>query len=285
MRSSYFFIVGAPKCGTTSLAAWLRLHPRTFMTDPKEPHYFNNDMANRLVKDRDTYIRLFSSASEQHLALGEASTWYFYSKKAVPAIEKELPGSRYIVMLRHPVEMVQSLYAHNVLHCHENARTLEEAWNLQHLRSRGQRIPRLCREPDFLQYREACALGSQLERLYRTAEKKRVLTLWLDDIKVNPRNEYLRVLDFLGVPDDGRTTFPVANERRQMRSRLIQQAFFAGSRVKKLLGIKRRFGLVKLNERPAERVSVCDRLLREIRTEMHPELQKLEILLGRSLSR
>ncbi|MDD9875087.1 MAG: sulfotransferase, partial [Gammaproteobacteria bacterium] len=35
-----FFIIGAPKCGTTSLDAWLKSHPRIF-TAVKEPNYFN----------------------------------------------------------------------------------------------------------------------------------------------------------------------------------------------------------------------------------------------------
>lgn len=38
-----FFIVGAPKCGTTSLAHWLAGHPQVFMSPVKEPHFFNTD--------------------------------------------------------------------------------------------------------------------------------------------------------------------------------------------------------------------------------------------------
>jgi len=39
------FILGAPKCGSTSLAAWLSQHPDAFVSDPKEPRYFNSDWA------------------------------------------------------------------------------------------------------------------------------------------------------------------------------------------------------------------------------------------------
>ena len=39
-----FFIIGAPKCGTTSLAAWLAEHPAIYMSQIKEPHYFSSDL-------------------------------------------------------------------------------------------------------------------------------------------------------------------------------------------------------------------------------------------------
>ena len=58
MRSPDFFIVGGPKCGTTSLAAWLGEHPKVFMSSYKEPHYFNTD-DKRVVDTLDYYRSLF----------------------------------------------------------------------------------------------------------------------------------------------------------------------------------------------------------------------------------
>ena len=46
MRKTDFFIVGAPKCGTTALAWYLRDRPDVFMLKPKEPHYFADDLPN-----------------------------------------------------------------------------------------------------------------------------------------------------------------------------------------------------------------------------------------------
>ena len=39
-----FFIIGAPKCGTTALATYLAEHPNIQLSDPKEPHYFCKDL-------------------------------------------------------------------------------------------------------------------------------------------------------------------------------------------------------------------------------------------------
>lgn len=41
-----FFIVGAPKCGTTAWATYLSNHPDIFVPKAKEPHFFTTDHAN-----------------------------------------------------------------------------------------------------------------------------------------------------------------------------------------------------------------------------------------------
>ena len=64
-----FFIIGAPKCGTTSLADWLRDHNNIFMSDPKEPHFFNTDSNHHSVFSLNQYQSLFDSVTEKHKAL------------------------------------------------------------------------------------------------------------------------------------------------------------------------------------------------------------------------
>ena len=44
MNKPDFFIVGALKCGTTSLYEYLRQHPEVFMSRIKEPHFFGRDL-------------------------------------------------------------------------------------------------------------------------------------------------------------------------------------------------------------------------------------------------
>ena len=42
-RYPNLYIIGAPKCGTTSIANWLNCHSECFLPEVKEPHYFNSD--------------------------------------------------------------------------------------------------------------------------------------------------------------------------------------------------------------------------------------------------
>ena len=245
-----FFIIGAPKCGTTSLARWLSAHPEVFMSPVKEPHYYSTDLANRSIKSRRQYERLFLNATDDHRVVGEASTWYLYSRDAVPAIEREFPDALYIVMTRDPLAMAHSLYHHNLRVLHEDQPSFENAWRLQDERARGQFIPLACTEPAFLQYRDACALGTLLQRLLDQVPSERVLHVSLESMQADTRAEYLRVLDFLQVGDDHRTEFPVANEARGHRSRVFQHLLRLGSKARLALGIRRGSGMGRLNDRP-----------------------------------
>ncbi len=52
-----FFIIGAPKCGTTSLVEYLSSHPDVGFSHIKEPHYFSEDFPGyREVKDYESFI-------------------------------------------------------------------------------------------------------------------------------------------------------------------------------------------------------------------------------------
>ena len=104
-RRPNFFIVGAPKCGTTAMTTYLRDHPQIFMPLQKEPHYFAEDYPIfREVWTEKQYLHLFRSADSSHLAVGEASVWYLYSDHALPRIKAFAPDARIIVQVRNPVD-------------------------------------------------------------------------------------------------------------------------------------------------------------------------------------
>ena len=57
MRTPNFFLVGAPKSGTTALYRYLRAHPEVWMPQIKEPHYFAPDLvSSKFIGDRDEYL-------------------------------------------------------------------------------------------------------------------------------------------------------------------------------------------------------------------------------------
>lgn len=271
-----FFILGAPKCGTTALAKWLEGHPQVFMSAIKEPHFHSTDLSNRTITDRRQYERLFRSAGPQHKAVGEASTWYLVSQEAVPNIEEFCPGARYIVMTRDPVEMAYSLYQHNYRVLYEDQSTFEEAWYLQGRRARGDCIPKTCKEPFFLQYQAACSLGSLLERLYDSVDSDRVLHISMQALRYDPGSEYRRVQKFLGVQDENRVKFYSVNVGRTHKSRMLQRALRFGGRVRKSLGIQRGLGLMKLNEREVTKQKLSEEFRRELDSVFARERLKLQ---------
>ena len=256
MALTRLFIVGAPKCGTTSLARWLAAHPEIHMSSIKEPHYYNVDMAYRNIASKEEYGMLFSDAPRGTKVLAEASTWYLYSDAAVPNILSDHPTAKLIVMTRNPVQMAISLYYHNRFKGHEPLDTIEAAWAAQERRALGEDLPRNCREPAFLQYRAACTLGDLVERLRNRVSEDQLLVLSLDSLRADTRARYQEVLDFIGVEDDGRVEFPVYNEASQQRSKLLSQIIQLGVKVKQRCGIKASTGLANIN-----RVRMPDKII------------------------
>ena len=93
-----FFIIGAPKCGTTSLWTWLVSHPNIFLPLEKEPHYFNTDDARRgVLTSLEQFEALFRDVRDEHIAICEASVWYLSSRTAVRNILQYQPNARLIV--------------------------------------------------------------------------------------------------------------------------------------------------------------------------------------------
>ena len=78
-KNPNFFIVGAPKCGTTTLFSWLSEHPNVFMSRVKEPNHFNKDFNFPKYRDKNDYLKLFKDANYQHVCIGEASPYYLFS--------------------------------------------------------------------------------------------------------------------------------------------------------------------------------------------------------------
>ncbi|WP_040414858.1 sulfotransferase [Desulfococcus multivorans] len=68
-----FFIIGAPRCGTTSLSRYLSKHPDICFSRPKEPHYFST-VSQPLTTShlqRHYLERFFSHHHAGNAAVGE----------------------------------------------------------------------------------------------------------------------------------------------------------------------------------------------------------------------
>jgi hypothetical protein len=246
MKRPNFFIIGAPKCGTTSLSFWLSCHPNIFIPSIKEPHYFNFDFGPRYIKKKVDYLKLYDEANDSHSAIGEATTRYLFSRAAVPEILKFADQPRFIVMLRNPIEMAHSLHDEEVYSGYENVKDFKMAWDLQKNRRNGNNVPLLCPDQAILQYGDICKVGAQLKRLLIKVKRNRVLFLTLDDLKSNPKGIYTEVLKFLKVKDDDRSLFPVKNIARSHSNTFLKYLSIGLVRMKTLCNIKHNFGVQTL---------------------------------------
>jgi hypothetical protein len=284
-----FFIIGAPKCGTTSIVSWLEKNPEIFISKPKEPNFFNTDH-NDICRPTtlNEYEKLFIKVSSSHKAVGEASTAYLRSKVAVPGILKYVPYARFIICLRNPIEMAPSCHSQLVKTGFENEVSFKRAWALQDTRLKGKALPKLCQEPMFLIYRNTCNLGKQLKKVLQWVSLDDILFVLLEDLRIDPRREYLRILDFLGISDDGRLEFTSENVRSKPYSFLLSKMVRIASHLKFSMNIKKSTGigatLQKWNNRNCSREQHSKELINELQKYFTDDIKYLSEILNRDLT-
>lgn len=304
MKKPNFFLIGAPKCGTTALYYYLKDHREIYFSDPKEPHYFDTDFSEafrkpftgKIFKDDVEYTTLFRNAQHWHKAIGEGSVWYLCSSEAAQKIQKYNPDSKIIVMLRNPVQMAPSLHAEELFSTNENIKDFKTAWHLQDARQRGCSIPKKCSDQKLVQYRNACMLGSQMKRLFTVFPREQIMPIIFDDFVSDVRKVYEDVLSFLGVSFDNRTYFPVINERKDHLFKFLNYLLLNNSTpyflidfsrtMKRILGIKS-FYVRPMLKKFNTIVKDKDKLDLEFRMELlesfSDDIGILEEILGRNL--
>ena len=278
MRKPNFFIIGFPKCGTTTLHAWLDAIPEVFMSQPKEPYYWNrNDRVN--INSLSDYERLFEDANPNHQAIGEASVNIIYSKKAINKILKYNQKSRFIVLIRDPVELVFSLFAQRRLAGLEPIESIDDA---------------LQKSADVngwlyfgtIDYLTFASQGYHLGIVLKLLDTKNIMIVYLNDLQENPEKTMASVLNFLNVESSGGSEYPVLNQARSVRSfRLRRAERWVYGRLERTVGVPDwlRKAAHALNRKPG-RPPASPATRAWLRERLADDVVQLETLTGRDLT-
>lgn len=120
-----FFLIGAPKAGTTAVHAALATHPQLSMSRVKEPKFFLGDgtgppprptgpgdahSAQETVWRREDYEALW--ADRPGALRGESTPFYLSDPAALDRMAAAVPDARLVAVLRHPVDRAYSNWAH-----------------------------------------------------------------------------------------------------------------------------------------------------------------------------
>ena len=207
-----FLIVGAERCGTTSMFHVLKQHPAVSGTalHKQEVHFFDVAYGRGL----GWYQSQFPLRASARLAVRgtgvtpvafEASPYYMFHPLAPERIHRDLPGVRLLVLLRDPVERAYSAHANHVGHGLETE-SFERALELEDSRLAGE-AERIVADPEYNSYshrhhsyRVRGHYIDQLEHLEAIFGRERILVIDSDDFFADPRPAYDEVLEFLGLP-------------------------------------------------------------------------------------
>jgi len=189
-----FFIVGAPKAGTTSLFRYLGQHPDIFTPAIKEPHYFCPELARELqierIADQSKYLSLFAAAGNTQLA-GEASTSYLRASEAPQRIRQQVPEARIIILLREPGERA---FSHYLMRWRAGGFRLSFAEGLARYRQ-DEHECRLFRQLVI----EPGMYSAQIARYLDVFGHDRVKILLAEELLAEPAKTVEQTLTFLGI--------------------------------------------------------------------------------------
>ncbi|HUT53984.1 MAG TPA: sulfotransferase [bacterium] len=287
-----FFIVGAPRCGTTSLNAWLGRHPEIYIPPVKEMHFFGADLksASAYHQDREKYLEQFRAAAGQKRC-GEASVWYLYSESAPREMLEFNPASRAIIMLRNPVDMIFSLHAKLLLIGDETIRDFRAALGAEQERKRPRLRPDGTTPVAPVFYRETVKFTRHVKRWQDVLGQDRVHIIIYDDLARDPALTYKNVLRFLEVRDDFAPELKAVNVRKRPRSlslhRFLQSPPPLAWKLRRLLvpkGWHPGRTAMRLNTPSETRPEIEEDLLRSLQREFLPEVEELSALLDRDLT-
>lgn len=205
-----FIVVGAQRCGTTSLYNYLVDHPNVAPAFMKETHFFDNHFRKGLAWYRAFFpLRAYKAYTErvhrQRLAVGEASPYYLFHPHVPRRVHATLPGVRLIVLLRNPVDRAYSHYHHEVSTGFESA-SFEGALDREEVRLPGE-TDRLLRDETYCSFDHFhysyLARGiyvDQLERWVELFDRDQMLVIRTEDFYADPEATVMRVQGFLELP-------------------------------------------------------------------------------------
>jgi len=294
-----FFIVGAPKCGTTSLDNYLSQHPGIFVAR-KEMHFFGQDLSfgpQFYRRDAEAYLAEFNDWGDQMCA-GECSVWYLLSRQAAAEIKAFNPEARIIIMLREPVSMLNSLFHQFRCDGNENLPTLEAALAAENDRRAGRRLSRQTYLRQALDYRATARCADQVQRYFDVFGRNRVHVIIYDDLVADTNRTYQTTLDFLNVPPAPiPINFATLNGNQTVKSTAFR-AFLQDPLVRgTAISLRKRvptpvFELIRhvglrlsnMNGKEAKRSKMAPDLECQLRQEFAPEVERLGELLNRDLT-
>jgi hypothetical protein len=288
MKHPEFIIIGAAKCGTTSLFDQLSRHPEAFSPNVKEPGFFIEKNHLSSIRTEQEYIDLFAGA-EKFKTSGEATVLYMAEPNSPELIRKYLGDNvRIIVILRNPIDMAYSLWKHRRREVKEELGFFEaiEKW------------PTRASDAEFNKsnvaidwdYIGRARFYEQLQR-FRTFKNMKILIF--EDYVHNSKEQFSDLCRFLGISDHHNIDFQSANTSFSPRFKGLQRMLTHQSgfkeTLKKIIPVKRLVPLKSyvesLNKSDDDTPPLSIEERQKVKALLEDDVRKLEGLLNRDLGK
>lgn len=314
-----FLIIGAMKCGTTSLHNYLSCHPQIFMSPMKEPKFFvyencpqpkycgldKDHPAYRGAVDRRRgkkypfaitqladYEDLFSKAQPGN-AIGESSPLYLYHPRAAERIQHHVPHARLIAVLRNPVDRAYSQFKYHRKRGMEPIDEFAKALEMEPVRIQRDWYPAWF-------YKQRGFYYQQLKRYYGRFDRNQIRIYLYNNFCSDPEGMLKDIFRFLGVdetfiPDLSRRfnagEGPMYRPKVEAVDRFLNNPNTIKSVIKKIMPLK----LLRHIKARVENKNIgsefqfivppmSDEIRMQLQNEYREDILKLQDLIGKDLS-
>jgi hypothetical protein len=224
-----FLVIGAGKCGTTSLDNYLKQHPEIFIPGVKEPNFYGYEKvkSENLTKDElhhynlsvprlADYLKLFEPAKPGKI-LGETSNTYLYHADAPERIKHYNPDMKLIAILRQPAGRLYSRFLHLA---RENRTPSKEFAD--------------CLDKDTIWWKRNDLITEgfyykNLSKFYQFFPKENIRVFLYEEFNEHPEIVLKDIFDFLGVDPNFKPDYSV---------KLNQSGFIKNQFLNKIYGQK-----------------------------------------------
>lgn len=221
-RKVSLFVLGAAKCGTTTLHDHLNQHESIMMAHPKEPLFFEAEYE----KGNSYYLEKYFNNDDGTKILGEARHRNLYLPFVVDRIKGYVTDEvKFLVILRNPVDRAYSHWWNNFSWGDEK-KSFKDAImsNIERLK----KGPFFNSEEDaliykntlnfntgyspYLSYVDSGFYAEQIQRYIDIFGRDKIKIMFLEDLKQNPEKEMRSVFEFIGVDSSAEINYSVKNE-------------------------------------------------------------------------
>lgn len=289
-----FIIIGAARCGTSSLYEYMQQHPQIYFSPNKEPMYFafagtnvnfqgpgdDLEINRKAVTGLESYKKLFQGAGTAS-AVGEASANYLYDRAAPANIYQHVPHARLIVVLRNPVERAYSSYLYTIRDGREPLTTFEAA-----LEAEPERIARHWEH--IWHYASMGLYAEQLQRYLTLFPREQIKIIFQDDLKHHTADVLRDVFAFLGVDTAFTPDFSVeynqgGKPKSELLNRILTKPSLLKTWVRPLLPRKMVDAYIRLKHQNLAKPELLPETRRRLIAFYRDDVMKLQALLGKDL--
>jgi hypothetical protein len=264
-------VIGAQKCGTSTLHYYMGFHPEISASQPKELNYFIAE--KNLERGLDWYRSHFDPEKPVRLESSPNYTTWPHHEGIPERMAELVPDAKLIFVVRDPVARIEAHWVHNYAKRRERGTVIETITHPS--------TTYVLRSRYFM----------QLERFLAHYDRSQILVFQQSDLRDRRAETLRRVFEFVGVDADfDHPSFKVVRHRTSKKRRASKAGMKVqewsrtdwGKRVPKALWNYAEAGL-RLS-RPIERPNLRDQLPDDVLEVLRDDALRLQEFTGRDFA-